>query len=280
MADMKLAVGRVVDLAAWVGGGITQLLPVNRGDIVPTGTYVAYGMAAPVRTLFTEPSPPDSASMGLTLHEYLTIMLAPESTRAVFTGHSLDGTLSPMLALTLAGLGALKGEGLVYITARASPGNRGFANIFAQTFPTSTNTCPETGYAVCAEREKHTVHIRRSNYITHRIRRVLAQCQCQQIAHHVRPTADHILLGVKPEATPEDVTEFLGVALGNHNAFYNDMFGAKLLDLECNELAKKTEMLLEYPVIGDIEWGKEHPAEVEAAVAAPHASCVFDDNEE
>ncbi|KAG1769486.1 hypothetical protein EV702DRAFT_700212 [Suillus placidus] len=75
-------------------------------------------------------------------------MLAPESTRALFTGHSLGGTLSPMLALTLAGLGALKGEGLVYITVGASPGNKGFANIFAQTFPTSTSTCPETGYAV------------------------------------------------------------------------------------------------------------------------------------
>lgn len=60
------------------------------------------------------------------------------------------------------------------------------------------------------------------------------------------------------------------------------MFGVKLPDIDCEELTKKTkeEILLEYPVIGDIEWGKEHPTEVEAAVAALQASGVLDDNEE
>lgn len=145
----NLAVGRVVDFTAWVGNGITQLpVPVNRGDIVPTGTYVAYGTAGAVHTLLTEPSPPGSASVGLKLHEYLTNILAPESMRVVFTGHSLGGTLSPTLALALTISGALKVEGLVYATGGASPGNRRFANLFTQTFPTSTSTCPETGYAV------------------------------------------------------------------------------------------------------------------------------------
>ncbi|KAG1882945.1 hypothetical protein F4604DRAFT_314534 [Suillus subluteus] len=303
----NLAVGRVVDFTAWVTGGITQLpVPANRGSIVPTGTYVAYGTAAAAHTLLTEPSPPGSASAGLKLHEYLTNILAPDSTRVVFTGHSLGGTLSPTLALALAGSGALKGEGLVYATGGSSPGNRSFANLFAQTFPPSTSTCPDTGYAVWNKNIINSRDIIPQAWCTKRIlspaqnvnnipsiygvptirfiELVVFWLKANVNKSHIvyAPLPSHILLGVKPEEAPGNVADFLSVALANHNTFYSDVFGVQLPDIECEELTKKTEeeILLEYPVIGDIEWGKEHPGEVEAAVAALQASGVLDDNEE
>jgi hypothetical protein len=303
----NLAVGRVVDFSAWVRGRFTQPpVPVNRGDIVPTGTYVAYGTAAAAHTLLTEPSPPGSASEGLKLHEYLNNILASESTRVVFTGHSLGGTLSPTIALALAESGALKGEGLVYTTGGSSPGNRSFVNLFTQTFPTSTSTYPETGYAVWNRNIINSRDIIPQAWSTKRILSpaqnlnnipsiygiptipfiefVMSWLKANVNKSHIvyAPLPSHILLTGKPEETPKKVAEFLGVALGNHNTFYNNVFDVQLPDLECKELKKKTEeeILLEYPVIGDIEWGKEHPVEVEAAVTALRASGVLDDNEE
>lgn len=303
----NLAVGRVVDFPAWVKGGVTELpVPVNKVDIVLTGTYAAYGTVTAVHTLLTEPSPPGSASAGLTLHKYLTGILASESTRVVFTGHSLGGTLSPTLALALASSGALKGEGVVYPTAGASPGNGAFANLFAKTFPPSPSTPPNTGYAVWNRNIINPRDIIPQAWCT---KRLLSHAQnlknipsiyglptlplvelvvfllkaSANKSHTVYiPLPSHILPDVKPETTPGNVTEFLGIALGNHNTFYNKVFGVELPVIDCPELTKKTEkeILLEYPVIGDIEWGKEHPVEAEAAVAALRAEGVVDDDEE
>ncbi|KAG0705355.1 hypothetical protein DFH29DRAFT_1077741 [Suillus ampliporus] len=304
----NLSVGRVVDFPAWVANGIIeQPVPVNQKDIAPFKTYVANGTAGAVHTLLTERSPPGSASAGLTLYEYLTGIPASESTRVVFTGHSLGGTLAPTLALALVRSGGLKGKAMVYPTAGVSPGNRGFANLFAETFPASSSTCPETEYAVWNTNIINSLDIVPQAWCT---KRILSPAQNMKnipsiygvpavrlieiFAFALRaianssgtvyiPLRSRIIPGVS-EATPGDVEGFLGLAMKNHNAFYSDLFGVELPELEgCDGLTKKTkeEMLLEYPVIGDIEWEREHPGEMEAAVSALQASeGALDDEEE
>ncbi|KAG1748989.1 uncharacterized protein EDB91DRAFT_1344694 [Suillus paluster] len=293
--EQNLGVDRVVDFPAWVTSGITQPpVPVDRVSVVPDGTYVANGTATGVHILLSEHSPPGSASAGLTLYEYLTGIIASESTRVVFTGHSLGGALSPTLALALARSGALKGKALVYPTAGPSPGNGSFANLFAETFPTSPSTTPETRYAVWNRNIINSLDIVPQAWCTNP---TLSPAQnmdnippiygvpvieyVQQITSLLKfsaissdtvyiPLQSCILPGIKPQTVPETETEFMRVALDQHMAFYSGVFGVEAPELDCKKLTKKTEeeMFLEFPVIGDIEWGKEHRAEVEAAVSA------------
>ncbi|KAG1749002.1 uncharacterized protein EDB91DRAFT_1111937 [Suillus paluster] len=293
--EENLGVGEVVDFPAWVTSGITQPpVPVNYVDVVPAGTYVANGTATGVHTLLSECCLQGSASAGLTLYEYLTGITASESTRVVFTGHSLGGALSPTLALALARSGALKGEALVYATAGPSPGNSGFANLFAETFPTSPSTCPETPYAVWNRNIINSLDIVPQAWCTNPI---LSPAQnmnnippiygvpviplvaavifgLKLSANRSRtvyiPLQSCILSGIKPQTVPGTKTAFMHDALDQHTTFYTGVFGVGSPELECDKLTKKTEeeMFLEYPVIGDIKWVEEHPAEVEVAVSA------------
>jgi hypothetical protein len=304
-------VGSVVDFPAWVASGITRVpVSVKPKDVIPGGTYTANGTTAAVHTLLTKPSPPGTASAGLTLCEFLSSIPASASTRVVFTGHSLGGALSPTIALALVRSHALQAEVLVYPTAGPSPGNGSFAELFAQTFPAS-DTSSDVEYAVWNRNIINALDIVPQGWCTKP-----KQSPAQNMnnippiygtpvipfislciyflkvrANSSRtvyiPLQSRILSGGQITSTDGKVAEFLREARKNHMSFYLGVFGVGPPEfvLEKNSvLAEKTkeEKYLGYPVIGDIEWGNEHRAEAEAIVAAVPASegaCADDSDE-
>ncbi|KAG9223100.1 hypothetical protein PLEOSDRAFT_1101475 [Pleurotus ostreatus PC15] len=127
---INTTVDKVVDFNGWVEAGITTA-PEEASSVDQTKPYIAYGTAAGISTLLTVPSP-----AGQTIIDFLATI--PPTSRLIFTGHSLGGTLSPTVALALLRAGLLKnapGNVFAYPTAGLSPGNGPFATLFAENFP-------------------------------------------------------------------------------------------------------------------------------------------------
>lgn len=110
-----------------------------------TGTTVAQGTRLGVDVLETLVAGTGVLKLSRkTLQQYLTDVAAKNAT-LIFTGHSLGGALAPTLALDLAvnlGFDLTKwGAVYVYPSAGPTPGDKAFANLFAQRFP-ATGTGP------------------------------------------------------------------------------------------------------------------------------------------
>ncbi|KAF7437136.1 hypothetical protein PC9H_003972 [Pleurotus ostreatus] len=127
-------VNKVVDFNQWVQAGITTV-PLEAIGVDQAKPYLSYGAALGMSTLVTVPSPG-----GQTIIEFLATI--PPTSRLVFTGHSLGGVLSPIVALALLRGGLLRNAPanvFTYPTAGPSPGNGPFATMFAENFPLISN---------------------------------------------------------------------------------------------------------------------------------------------
>ncbi|KZS88587.1 alpha/beta-hydrolase [Sistotremastrum niveocremeum HHB9708] len=91
-------------------------------------SYISYGTAGAIYTLLNTFAPQSAKSPGNTIVQFLSTV--PNTSRVIFTGHSLGGALSPTLALTLQVSKGLQNV-LTYPTAGPSPGNKNFASLFA-----------------------------------------------------------------------------------------------------------------------------------------------------
>ncbi|KAF4564087.1 hypothetical protein EYR36_003338 [Pleurotus pulmonarius] len=132
-------INQIVDFQTFASnGGSSAPDPVDPDMIDPLKAYIAFGTANGVNRLLTIPS----AGQGTTLPQFLRRIPAIDDTRVVFTGHSLGGALSPTIALTALTSGILSnispGNTFAYPVAGPTPGNRPFANLFAESFPLVT----------------------------------------------------------------------------------------------------------------------------------------------
>ncbi|KAF9490939.1 hypothetical protein BDN71DRAFT_140869 [Pleurotus eryngii] len=132
-------IDRIVDFETFAsGGGSSAPVPVDPDSIDPLKAYIALGTANGVNRLLTI----RSAGDGTTLSQFLRRIPAVDDTRIVFTGHSLGGALSPTIALTALKAGILSnispGNTFAYPIAGPTPGNRPFADLFAESFPLVT----------------------------------------------------------------------------------------------------------------------------------------------
>ncbi|KAF4581816.1 hypothetical protein EYR40_002834 [Pleurotus pulmonarius] len=137
--DEDVDVDQIVDFEAFASdGGSSVPVPVDPDTIDPLKAYIAFGTANGVNRVLTIPS----AGQGTTLPEFLKRIPAINDTRVVFTGHSLGGALSPTIALTALTSGILSnispGNTFAYPIAGPTPGNRPFANLYAESFPLVT----------------------------------------------------------------------------------------------------------------------------------------------
>jgi len=132
--EEDLDVGTVVDFDSWVRDGITNA--PQKASPPFDGPYAAMGTVRTVFTLLTMPAPSTAHGNGQTLHQYLTMLPQANSSRIIFTGHSLGGALSPTMALGFLQAGQLSGLSvLAYPTAGPTPGNKEFASRFQKYFP-------------------------------------------------------------------------------------------------------------------------------------------------
>ena len=134
----NFAVHSVVDFDAWVSGGIQEppvAVPSTK-DIVPKGVYLALGTAKAVYTLLTTPAPEGAVAARTMLLDFVANLDQSATPRFIAAGHSLGGTLAPSLALALVQAGVLPVDHtLTYPSAGASPGGKGFADLFVKTLP-------------------------------------------------------------------------------------------------------------------------------------------------
>ncbi|UXA54780.1 lipase family protein [Xanthomonas prunicola] len=102
----------------------------------PQGVTISMGTATGVWHLLNMVSPQTALAPNTTLVEFLQA-LGNTGATVIFTGHSLAGALSPTLTTWLKTHGKLDGFDQVYCypTAGATPGNAGFAALFAATLP-------------------------------------------------------------------------------------------------------------------------------------------------
>ncbi|KAH7882545.1 hypothetical protein F5I97DRAFT_1931092 [Phlebopus sp. FC_14] len=302
----NFAVNSVADFNQWVAGGINNSPePVKAKDIVPGAVYVAIGTIKAVHTLLTFPAPPGTASAGTSLLDFLSQIEGVDTDRVVFTGHSLGGALSPTLALSLVTSGVLPPSGvLAYPSAGASPGNRGFADLFAATLPARQSPSSGTGgYQVWNLNLANTLdivpqawcavpslspHQNLDNippiYGKPAVPLVagavfLAKVQAFQSGTIYTPIQSHLVSGTPPVAPPTTIQEFLQEAMPQHGEFYIKLLGITLPTVKESfsreyGLVEKTQSqkLLEYPVIANVEWAAEHPEEVQTAIDAEKAS--------
>ncbi|KAH7882512.1 hypothetical protein F5I97DRAFT_1969907 [Phlebopus sp. FC_14] len=279
----NFAVGTIVDFNKWVAEGISKAPEaVWPKDITTDGTYVSMGTIKAVHTLLTFPAPPGTAAAGSSLLQFLSTLNDSSQARVVCTGHSLGGALSPTLALTLvssgtfqAALGPSPGV-LAYPTAGASPGNRSFADLFAKTLPARKSPGSELGgYQVW--------NLNIANSLD-----VVPQAWCIMPEHSLAQNVDniptiyplhsslqhHLVSGVRPEAPPMTIIEFLNLASPQHTTFYLELLGvpepevSKTVVRQYGLVEKaENEKRLGIPVIGNVEYAAEHPTEVQNAVS-------------
>ncbi|KAG9308447.1 hypothetical protein JVU11DRAFT_11786 [Chiua virens] len=132
------AVDSVVDFNAWVRDGIQkEPVTVSSKDVSPGTSYFSKGMAWGTHNLMNAVSFKDhSVSPGMTMVQFLSSLNPSPSTRFIITGHSLGGTLTTTISLTLVTAEILpRGYTITYPAAACSAGNVDWAHQFAETFP-------------------------------------------------------------------------------------------------------------------------------------------------
>ncbi|KAG9118866.1 hypothetical protein FRC07_006410 [Ceratobasidium sp. 392] len=158
-----LGVLRAVDIDSWAGSGPDSLSKVppsipNNGSTPLNVALVSQGFAGGVFNLVNTRPLPGFPGDGQTLPQFLLKVNVISSTsqpapKIVFTGHSLGGALSPILAYALHkanALGPFKLENvLVYSTAAPTPGNAWFAKKFKDYFPSPIGTLQGYRYWNC-----------------------------------------------------------------------------------------------------------------------------------
>ena len=137
-------VSKVVDFKQFAASGMKVVPPpvTNPG----IGAFIANGTAVGVSVLAVASPPSSAVSPNIQLGDLITSL--PSNAKVIFTGHSLAGALSPTLALGFQLAGTLKkfapGNVLTYPTAGPTPGNGGFASLFATYFPAIPGTAYQT----------------------------------------------------------------------------------------------------------------------------------------
>lgn len=139
-------VGSVVDLGVWLrqNEGILSKPPPPSEPLRQSQTLISAGTAQGVFVLASNPpAKSPSSDSSTTLCGFLQNLDPPADAKLIFTGHSLGGALSPVLAVALSEskveyLKKFKNRVFVYPTAGPSPGNQTFVNCFKGLFPAST----------------------------------------------------------------------------------------------------------------------------------------------
>ncbi|QRW07705.1 Lipase (class 3) [Ceratobasidium sp. AG-Ba] len=152
VVEEDLACGQLIELESWATPPLSNLnkVPTSIENHPPTSgdpVLVSNGFGHAVFEIVNNAPPADpSNTQPLMLPEYLQALSASQPTaKFVFTGHSLGGALSPILAYALVNAGAIPSTSVyVYPTAGPTPGNMQFVNSFYNYFPSAPGVL--TGY--------------------------------------------------------------------------------------------------------------------------------------
>ncbi|CCM00459.1 uncharacterized protein FIBRA_02492 [Fibroporia radiculosa] len=299
-------VNQVAAFDKWVAAGIKNVPePVPGPEVAPGGTYIAMGTVNAVHTLLTVAPPPGAAAAGSTLIDFFSDLPATSTRRILTTGHSLGGALSPTIALALVTSGVLHPqEVLTFPTAGPSPGNHGFTDLFNQTFPqrlcadasargyqvwnlniaNSIDIVPQAWCHISSESPAQNLDNIPTIYGKPALSGVniatfLLKFQAARSKTVYIPLQSHIVPGTPPKSPPGTMKEFLAEASKQHVQFYLDLFGIQPPPSTPNEVLRRDGLVLKsgkeeirgYPVIGRIEWVREHPEEAKAEVDAAEA---------
>ena len=291
------AVNTVADFNAWVASGIqNRPVVVPPKDVIEGNTYIAKGIADGVHLLLTTPAPEGAVSPGTTLLDFITNVDKSASPRFIATGHSLGGALSPSLALALVSSGYISRETtLTYPSAAPSPGNIGFADYFAQTFPARESS--EVSYKGWNLNLVNILDVAPQAWAV--LRSVSPAQNLGNIpAIYGRPIIPFVLgativfalhalsSGVRykalpsqyfsstpPSDPPTTLAEFVRLLGPAHIGAYINEVGiptptlgkSTILDKGLREKTE-AEIRYNYPVISDFEWALEHPKEAQEAI--------------
>ncbi|KAF4569650.1 hypothetical protein EYR40_008627 [Pleurotus pulmonarius] len=126
-------VNEVVDFEEFLKDTESPPVATPKHSVDEQKAYIALGTANGVYRLLNEPS----AGQATTLTQFLQMI--PSDSRVIFTGQSLGGLLTSALAPTALKAGMLPSVSpsnvFVYPVSSPTPGNRPFADIFAESFP-------------------------------------------------------------------------------------------------------------------------------------------------
>ena len=295
--NQTFAVDSVTDFNAWVAGGIEALPVVVRPPSIKPGTpYIATGIVNPVHALLTIPAPEGAACPGKTLLDFITDVDASGGNKFITTGHSLGGALSSTLTLALVSAGVIPANTtLTYPTAGPSPGNKGFTDLFAVTFPPRksdsaksyqgwnlnlVNTLDIISQAWSVQRkvspEQNLYNI--PPIYGKPVLPLVRGLTLVAIVHSLRsgvlyfPLPSQYFSGDPPPSPPTSSKEFLQIFGLQHQQVYFDEVGVQFLEVDvpvpCPGLTPKTEdeRWFNYPLITWFQWAREHPEDAEKAI--------------
>jgi len=294
--NQNFGVNSVADFKVWVTGGIQNApVVVPAKSIVPGTPYIATGTVRAVHLLLTTPAPEGAEGAGTTLLSFISKLDGSGNNRFIVTGHSLGGALATSLALALTSAGVVPaGRTLTYPTAGPSPGNRGFTDLFTETFPARkpvnassyqgwnlnlVNTLDIVPQAWCQLRSVSpeqnlgnipTIYGKPALPLVLGITIVLALHALSSGAVFY-PLPSQYFTGPSPPATPKSLEEFLQAFGQAHILAYLDEVGIALPALNKSQVLglsekSKDEKRFNYPVIAEFEWAREHPEEAQKEI--------------
>ena len=296
----NFGVGSVADFKVWVSGGIQNAaVVVPAKKIVPGTPYIARGTVNAVHLLLTTQAPEGAAGAGTTLLDFISSVDTSGNNRFIVTGHSLGGALATSLALALVSAGLIPAHrALTYPTAGPSPGNRGFTDLFVETFPARkaahaksyqgwnlnlVNTLDIVPQAWCQIKsvspEQNLSNIppiygKPVLPLVLGITVVLAfHAFGSGVVFYPLPGPRQYFTGPSPPTTPKTLKEFIQVFGQAHIYAYLEEVGIALPALDKSQaralgLKEKSEdeKLFNYPVIAEFEWAREHPEEAQKEI--------------
>ena len=295
--NQNFGVNAVTDFNVWVAGGIQNApVVVPAARIVPGTPYIARGTVNAVHLVLTTPAPEGAKGAGTTLLDFISDVDWSGNDRLIATGHSLGGALSPSLALALVTSGIVAADRtLTYPVAAPSPGNQGFTNLFAATFP--ARKADDAGsYQGWNLNLVNTLDIVPQAWC-----QLFDRSPKQNLANipsiYGRPVLPIILGGTivfaffalssgavffplpsqfftgppPPFAPPTDLDQFLKNFVAEHILPYFNEVGVEPPDTSevlGSGLSLKTEVerRFDYPVIAEFEWAREHPEEAQKEI--------------